>query len=35
MPRRAVVGTHVAAFYLLIRPQPRAARVLAGEVAES
>jgi hypothetical protein len=27
--------THVAAFYLLLRPQPRVARTLAGEAAAS
>jgi len=27
--------THVAAFYLLMRPQPKAARTLAGEAAGS
>ena len=29
----ALMITHVAAFYLLVRPQPRAALVLAGEAA--
>jgi hypothetical protein len=31
----ALMITHVAAFYLLMRPQPKAARTLAGEVAAS
>ena len=29
----ALMITHVAAFYLLMRPQPKAARTLAGEAA--
>jgi hypothetical protein len=31
----ALMITHVAAFYLLVRPQPKAARTLAGEAAAS
>jgi hypothetical protein len=31
----ALMITHVAAFYLLMHPQPRAARALAGELAAS
>ena len=31
----ALMITHVAAFYLLLRPQPTAARTLAGEAAAS
>ena len=31
----ALMITHVAAFYLLIRPQPKAARILVGEAAAS
>jgi hypothetical protein len=31
----ALMITHVAAFYLLIRPQPKATRTLAGEAAAS
>ena len=33
--RAALMITHVAAFYLLMRPQPKAARTLAGEAAGS
>jgi hypothetical protein len=29
----ALMITHIAAFYLLLRPQPRTARVLAGNTA--
>lgn len=31
----ALMITHVAAFYLLLRPQPKTARILAGEAAAS
>ena len=31
----ALMITHVAAFYLLMRPQPRGTRILAGETATS
>jgi hypothetical protein len=31
----ALMITHVAAFYLLLRPQPKAARILVGEAAAS
>ena len=31
----ALMITHVVAFYLLVRPQPKAARALAGEAAAS
>jgi hypothetical protein len=31
----ALMITHVLAFYLLVRPQPKTARILAGNVAAS
>ena len=30
-----LMGTRFVAFYLLLRPQPKGARVLAGDVAAS